>query len=271
MAPRPLIYTPSGRAGEYTDGGDAANLYSGCPHGCKYCYAPRALHRDRQGYTEVKPAPEVLKRLEYDLFVRHKDKPLPVPLFLSFSCDPYCAEEAGYELTKTALIRLHEHQSNGRILTKNGVLALRDILDGTLQPGDEFGVSLTCRLLLDSLLWEPGASTPKDRIRALKDAHDRGITTWVSLEPPIYPDQTLELIKDTHLWVDIYKVGKMNHEGDIDPRWRKKLPTVDWSLFAQQAMELLTKYNKTFYIKEDLRAYLPKGFVDLLKDGWWRQ
>lgn len=37
-----IIYEPKGRAREYAN--LAANLYSGCIHGCVYCYVPQFLH-----------------------------------------------------------------------------------------------------------------------------------------------------------------------------------------------------------------------------------
>lgn len=39
------IYEPSGAAKEYGD--LAINIYTGCPHGCFYCFAPSVLRRDR--------------------------------------------------------------------------------------------------------------------------------------------------------------------------------------------------------------------------------
>jgi hypothetical protein len=36
-----IIYEPRGAAREYSP--LAANLYRGCIHGCKYCYAPACL------------------------------------------------------------------------------------------------------------------------------------------------------------------------------------------------------------------------------------
>lgn len=37
------IYKPRGAAAEY--GEYAVNIYTGCPHGCYYCYAPSVLRK----------------------------------------------------------------------------------------------------------------------------------------------------------------------------------------------------------------------------------
>ena len=40
------IYKPKGAAKEYGD--YAINIYTGCPHGCFYCFAPTVLRKERQ-------------------------------------------------------------------------------------------------------------------------------------------------------------------------------------------------------------------------------
>ena len=40
------IYVPKGKAKEYGD--YAINIYTGCPHGCFYCYAPSVLRKDKE-------------------------------------------------------------------------------------------------------------------------------------------------------------------------------------------------------------------------------
>jgi DNA repair photolyase len=52
--------------------------------------------------------------------------------------------------------------------------------------------------------------TPDDRINALKAFHERGIFTWVSLEPTLDVEASLALVEATHSFVDLYKVGRAN-------------------------------------------------------------
>ena len=90
---------------------------------------------------------------------------------------------------------------------------------------------------------EPGAASPSDRAKALRLAHSLGIRTWVSLEPVIKPEDTLALIRCTHEYVDLYKVGKLNHRAN----------DTDWKAFGIAAEALLKERGKAHYIKHDLR------------------
>jgi len=61
----PIIYEPKGRAREYCK--LAANLYRGCGHGCRYCYAPAATRADREKfYREPVPRKNVIEELSKD-------------------------------------------------------------------------------------------------------------------------------------------------------------------------------------------------------------
>lgn len=81
--------------------------------------------------------------------------------------------------------------------------------------------------------------------------HARGITTWVSLEPVFSTAQTIEIVKLSHRWVDLYKVGVLNYLDEAK--------AVDWHDFAYQIVTTLNRLGKAYYIKQDLRKYLPAG------------
>ena len=61
-----VIYEPKGRAREYSP--LACNLYMGCTHGCKYCYAPACMHKKPEAWHEAARArsENVLKLFERD-------------------------------------------------------------------------------------------------------------------------------------------------------------------------------------------------------------
>jgi DNA repair photolyase len=62
-----VIYKPKGRAGEYAK--LALNIYSGCEYGCKYCYVPKILRRNKVDFhTNVKVRDNILSLAEEDAY-----------------------------------------------------------------------------------------------------------------------------------------------------------------------------------------------------------
>ena len=234
-----VIYEPTGRAREYA--ALAANLYAGCEHGCQYCYAPEALRRNRQEFHErVYPRNNVLKQLELDA-KRIGGQPT-YRVLLSFSTDPYQPCDEAHQLTRSAIRILHDNGIRVQILTKGGIRAIRDF--DLLTDQDAFASTLTFTDEADSRRWEPQAALPADRYKALQEAHSHGIPTWVSLEPVVSVEQTLQIILDTHRYVDLYKVGMLNHH--------QLTRSIDWSVFHGLAVELLNRLGKQYYVKRDL-------------------
>lgn len=64
------------------------------------------------------------------------------------------------------------------------------------------------------------------------------------MEPVLYPEQSLELIRITHPFVDEYKLGTLNYHPHA--------ATIDWREYAQAAIELVRNSGKKLYIKQDL-------------------
>ena len=238
-----VIYEPRGRAGEYCP--LAVNLYRGCSHGCLYCFAPDATFIDRQEFKKATPRQDIIEKLTKDAVKAVADG-AKGNVLLCFTCDPYQPIDEIYQLTRRAILILHSHCFNVTILTKGGRRAEVDF--DILLPGDEFATTLTFLDNAKSLAWEPYAATPEDRIATLKAAHLKGIRTWVSLEPVIEPEETLEIIRQVHPFVDLFKVGTLNNH----PQASK----IDWPKFAKDVVATLERHHCAYYLKKDLRRYL---------------
>lgn len=248
-----VLYRPRNRAREY--GELAVNLYGGCcPHKCAYCYVAGALRTSREDWLsqEFKPRPNIVRLLEKDL-ARLAATPDSAPkpsVFLCFTCDPY---PVGVDTatTRAAIELIHKHGLRVSVLTKGGSLALRDA--DLFRPGvegDAYGATLTCIDEAHSRYWEPNARPTSDRIEALRAFHALGVRTWVSLEPVLYPEETLALIEATHEFVDEYRVGTLNYH--------ERAKEIDWPKFAVDVVALLERLGASYMLKQDLRRWMPR-------------
>ncbi len=235
-----VLYTPSGRAGEYANHGYAVNLYRGCTHGCIYCYVPGVVRCDRAKFhASVMPRPNILKYLEQDLAEVGK---LPEPIFLCFTCDPY---HPGDTLITRQAIELILASGNAvNVLTKGGMRAERDFDLLVSNKRNRIGATLTFLHEGTSRQYEPGAAPPDQRMAMLNVAWNLGISTWVSMEPVIDMKASLRLIDLTSPYVDEFKVGRWNHSAEADK--------MDWPWFAQEAKKLLVHCGNKYVIKADL-------------------
>src|ERR1035437_4837790 len=128
-------------------------------------------------------------------------------VMLSFTTDSY--HPGDNSLTRDVLEMLQDHGLGICTLTKGGSRALRDL--DLFRPGrDAFASTLTSLEDTFAMKWERGAALPGDRIATLKTFHDAGIFTWVSLEPVLDTAATIEIIRRTTSFVDLFKIGRVN-------------------------------------------------------------
>jgi DNA repair photolyase len=248
----PIIYTPRGQAGEYAQ--LAANPYRGCGHACAYCYVPKVLRMDRAefdaGATE---RTGFLSALTKDAR-KYQTAGITEQVLLSFTTDPYHPGDTA--LTSETIRVLQGHGLAVCTLTKGGSRALRDI-DLFRPDRDAFASTLTTLDDQFSLRWERGAAMPRERIATLRAFHDRGIFTWVSLEPTLDCESSLSIIEHTHEFVDLYKIGRANY-----------LPmtgTTDWESYTHRIVALCERLGVRKYVKHDLQKYLPEGYQNPLR------
>lgn len=249
MSLRKILYTPSGRAGAYANGGYAANIFKGCTHGCKYCYVPDFLKMNadqRKAFKEtVTPAPDVLARITKDLKKLGK---LPEPVFLCFTCDPYPVDPLMQIYTRDIINIILNSDNAVNILTKAGTRAVRDFDLLSMDRRNKVGATLTFYDEELSREWEPEAAAPINRVEMLRTAKESGITTWASIEPVIVPSESLKTMELALPYVDEFKIGKWNHD--------KAAEAIDWRKFAGDAVALMEKNGKRYVLKDDLKAYL---------------
>jgi DNA repair photolyase len=175
-------------------------------------------------------------------------------VMLSFTTDPYHPGDTS--LTSETIRVLQGHGLGVCTLTKGGARALRD-LDLFRPDRDAFASTLTTLDDQFSLKWERGAAMPRERIATLRAFHDRGIFTWVSLEPTLDCESSISIVEATHEFVDLYKIGRANY-----------LPmtsTTDWESYTHRMIDLCQRLGVKHYIKKDLQRYLPDGYVNPLR------
>ena len=119
-----IIYEPRGRAGEYA--ALAANLYTGCDHGCGYCWGPRLLHLTKEEFMRARPRSEDIIekfRRECEILSKAGEKR---SILLMFTSDPYCCADLKHKLTRQAIEILNEYNLHFTILSKGGMRVRRD-------------------------------------------------------------------------------------------------------------------------------------------------
>lgn len=248
-----IIYAPKGQAGEYAP--LATNPYRGCGNGCSYCYVPLVTKQPRPefdaGAVERK---DFRKRLIADA-TKYEAAGITEQVMLSFTTDPYHPGDTS--LTPVTLEVLKAYGLGFCTLTKGGTRAWQDA--HRFRPDrDAFASTLTSLDDRFSLKWERKAALPGDRLRALQAFHQRGIFTWVSLEPTLDVESSLAVVEATHSFVDLYKVGQANYLKEITR-------TTDWRDYTLRMIDLLQRLGKRHYIKRDLQAFLPPGYSNPLR------
>ena len=182
------------------------NPYTGCQHGCSYCYARFMKrftgHREPWGqFVDVKVnAPNLLRQ--------EITKKKPGRVWVSGVCDPYQLLEAKYKLTRQCLEILVQNNWPVTVQTRSP-LVLRDI--DILKEGRfiEVGLSVTTADDGIRILFEPHAPKIMDRIRALDELHRAGIRTYVMIAPMLPGAEGLaEIVAGK---VDFVIIDRMNY------------------------------------------------------------
>jgi len=156
------------------------NPYIGCQHGCTYCYARfmKRFTRHKEPWGEFVD----VKINAAHLLQREIEKMPPGRVWVSGVCDPYQPLERTYELTKKCLEILVRYDWPITIQTKSA-LVLRDVELFEEANKIEVGLTVTTGDERIRQLFEPGAPSIKERIKALEELHLAGIGTYAMIAP----------------------------------------------------------------------------------------
>lgn len=248
------LYTPKGAAREY--GRIGCNFYTGCPHGCTYCYLKRGAPSKYLGGTKVKlkkcfrnefHAADILQR-EMDKWMEPCRK---YGIFLSFTTDPMMDETR--HLTCSAIFAALPRDIPVWVLTKNAtfiydtdIMTYLESIDPDKRQGIHFGFTLTGR---DDM--EPYVSHNRDRIMAMRRMHLMGFSTWASIEPVIDWTAAECMIRDSIIWCDHYKIGLRS---GVKKDYYDVLDTYKYVKFLVDFITIV--HGKTVYLKESVRNLL---------------
>ena len=182
------------------------NPYTGCQHGCSYCYArfmKRVTgHREPWGgFVDVKiNAPDLLR---VEIQKKKRDR-----VWISGVCDPYQPLEATYRLTRQCLEILAQHAWPVIIQTRSP-LVLRDMDIIRNAPDFEVGLSITTADDRIRHLFEPDAPPIPDRIQALEELHNAGIRTYAMVAPVLPGAEGLASLLQGK--IDYVLIDRMNY------------------------------------------------------------
>jgi DNA repair photolyase len=166
----------------------ALNPYVGCAHDCVYCFAPAVLNADRSKWgTDIGARTNLPRLLAKE--VRGKNGMVGVGTVT----DPYQPVEEQLRLTRKCLEVLQKADIPISVLTKSA-LVTRDI--DLLKGFTKVEVGVTITTYDDGLArqFEPGASPPTARFRAVAELQSADIDTYVMIGPvlPLVSDRDLE-------------------------------------------------------------------------------
>lgn len=204
-----MLYKTAVEYGDYT-----MNHIQGCSHGCKYpCYAMMMAKRfgkikSYEDWCEPRLVSNTLDLLDKEI-PKLKSKIKNVQL--CFTTDPFMY---GYEeickMSFAAIERLNRDSIPCVVLSKGEL----PIELANLSKDNVYGITLVSLNEKYREEYEPGAAPYKVRINALRELKEKGMKTWVSMEPYPTPNivkQDLANVLEEVSFADKIIFGRTNY------------------------------------------------------------
>ena len=250
----------SGLSYDYT-----INPYTGCLHGCVYCYAN--FMRRFSGHLKDPWGSFVDVKVNLlDVLAKELPRRPGGSIWLSSVCDPYQQVEAKYKLTRGSIELVSKYSKfTISILTKNA-LVLRDLdLLRAMKDRVDVGFTITTFNNRAQQIFEPHASHVKDRIDAIRQLVDAGLETWVFIAPilPYVTEIELEdgLRQLADAGVQKLMTDRYNARGLIIAQTLAAYKVWDSNCDIEQIRQLLWKENEYYRLLGKKISQLWKQMV----------
>lgn len=213
----------------------ALNPYSGCAHGCIYCYAPEVTHTEWSRWRIVRVKSNIAERLSKEL------RYVQGVVGIGTVTDPYQYAESRFMITRSCLEILHRKGTRCSIITKSD-LVTRDI---DLLSDMDATVNFTITHLDErsSKITEPGAPLPAKRLDAMRILIDSGIRVVAFAEPvmnTVEGHETEFIDALVSAGISEMELGGVNYR----PELRARLDRMGFRTCSDDSLRLIAEYAK---------------------------
>jgi len=226
------------------------NPYSGCSFGCTYCYAAffsrSAEKRDNWGYWVD------VKENALALLIKYRRKPLTgKTIYISSVTDPYQPIEKELELTRSLLKELNNYHDPIIVIQTRSPVVTRDI--DLFKKFNKIQINMTITTDSEEVrkVFEPLCPSNSVRLKAIKEVHDSGIDSCITMTPLLPIRNAEDFAKKlldtgiTKFIIQPFHSDRGNFIASTRDQALKIVKDMDWNI---------VKYKEVVYV---LKKYFP--------------
>lgn len=251
------------------------NPYSGCSFNCLFCYIRGSKYGEHME-ERVSVKANALEVLEKQLATRARKGQYRI-IVLSSATDPYLHFEKEQQLTRRILELILKYRFPLHVITRSSLVVrdidlLTEIGRHAILPAD-LAETLTHKVFVTfsfstvddevARIFEPGATPPTERLAAMRQVHDSGLASGVSMMPmlPYITDTTESLnrmfpaFRDAGAQYVFPATITLFGNGPADSR------TLVLRAVSKHYPHLLEKYERFFVQGKGLPEYYRQAFA----------
>jgi len=236
------------------------NPYSGCSYGCSYCYAAFFVRDDQKrenwgNWVIVKEnALAMLRKMKTDLHGK--------TVYMSSVTDPYQPIERRIKLVRSLLEELLERGVRLVVQTRSP-LVVRDI--DILKKFEHVRVNMTVGTDSRKVhkVFEPHCPSPQVRLRAIRQVHESGIRSCITLTPllpvsnPVKFVDDLKATKVEHFVVQPFHLNRGKFVAGTRPQALRIAAEMNWTEDKYRAFVRLMK-SELPTVEEGREGFAPE-------------